>query len=254
MSCGARRLGLVLAFAAAGCGDKAASVRPDAGIPAADGGDTALDTGAPESGDAGGRINCTPILNQGGADTGFAMCTDGRKQRRAAVECPLPPTSTPTTCPPSNGACASDAECTQETSATFPKGYCADAHNLRGYCGCYYGCRQDSDCAAGSICECGVVVGQCVPANCKTNPDCGDGFGCVATFEGTAGTCNPVTNPNIPPLTRYVCQTAADQCQRDDDCNHVDAGTPPDARLLSRVVCLFDGTRRACGLVCASPP
>jgi len=254
MRLGARRLGLLLAFAVAGCSDKAASVPSDASSATADGGDAAADTGAPESGHAGDGIDCTPILNQGGGDTGFAMCTDGTKQRRAVVQCPLPPTSNPSNCPPSNGDCASDAECTQGTSAIFPKGYCADAHDLRGYCGCYYGCRQDSDCAPGSICECGVVVGQCVPANCKTNTDCGEGFACVATFEGTAGACNPVTNPFFPPLTRYVCQTAADQCQSDGDCSHVDAGPPVDARLLSHIVCLFDGTRRACGLACASPP
>ena len=193
------------------------------------------------SGNGGVSNGCEVILNQADLDTGFERCDDGSKRRRAAIDCPTERTSTTSPCRYDFGSppCAIDADCSRE-----PLGYCADAHKLTGYCGCYYGCRRDSDCAAGSICECGIVIGRCVPATCKTNADCGSGFGCVASVRGTAGpTC---ITANTAVASTYACQTPADRCHGDMDC--------PSNGPNTRGACLLDGDHRACGTLCLLTP
>jgi hypothetical protein len=189
-------------------------------------------------GNGGATTTCQPILNQANLDTGFENCDDGSKRRRAAVQCPEEKMITPGPCA-SNPNCKEDADCNQQ-----PNGYCGEAHNLAGYCGCYYGCRQDSDCGAGSICECGVVVGRCISATCKTNADCGAGYGCVGTITGTAGTTCNTTFPPLAPI--YVCQKAGDLCSGDKDC--------PNGGGATQARCLYDGDHLACGLVCLPTP
>jgi hypothetical protein len=200
-----------------------------------------IGTGGASTGGAstgGTSATCQPILNQAGLDTGFDSCSDGSKHRRAALQCPTERTTSTSPCTGGPPACVTDADCNQQ-----PMGYCADAHHLAGYCGCYYGCRQDSDCGAGHICDCGVVVGRCVSATCTTDANCGAGFGCVSTIAGTPGTtCN---GAYPPPPTIYVCQSASDLCHGDKDC--------PSAGATQGRCLLADG-RLACGVLCLPTP
>lgn len=221
-----RSMGVVLVCGLLGCASDSGGTGESSGTSEESGGESTGETGGMSEG-------CEPILNQAMLDTGFESCDDGTKRRRAVLECPTEQTSPMSPCMDSN--CTSDADCVDQ-----PGGYCANAHNLTGYCGCFYGCRNDSECDAGSICECGVVVGQCVPAACTTNQDCGSGFGCVATYEGAAG--DPCTDN---PASSYVCQTAADECSSDMDC----PGTGPNPGA-----CFLDGDHRACGTICAQTP
>jgi hypothetical protein len=214
----------------------------DAGGPGGAGGGRADASGADADVDVNGdpHLTCWQIVNTAGLDTGFEQCADGARRRRAAVECPASVTAATSPCRPDSGPadCTSDADCTMQ-----PHGYCATAHELTAYCGCYYGCRQDSDCAAGSICDCGDFIGQCVPATCTTNADCGPGLDCRATFAATAGASCTDVNQTRP--TSYACQTAADQCHGSKECS--DAGA-------SQGACLLDGARRACGQLCTVAP
>src|SRR4051794_26302470 len=220
---------VLAALSGPGCGSKLSS--------------TSVDSGCAPAAVAGN----SPFLTAAGVDTGFDSCADGTLRRRAATQCPLPPTSPVPVC--TDSQCTSDADCPQGQSAFFPKGYCTDAYQLKGYCGCYAGCREDADCAPGSICECGVVVGQCVPATCTTNADCGAGFDCVATAQGVAdGTCNWTSNPPSPPLTEFVCQRIGDGCRNQADCADASTAGVSDAAAIVNAACLYDGTRRACGM------
>ena len=199
-----------------------------------------LDAGSASGGRVGTTDACQPILNQAGMDTGFESCADGAKRRRAAIVCPTEQTSASSPC----GAdpllsCKADSDCKMQ-----PNGYCADAHKLTGYCGCYYGCRQDSDCGAGSICECGVVVGRCVAATCTTNADCGVGFGCASATAASASVATCINGFGAELSSTYTCQTPADQCQGDSIC-------PPNGR--DRGACFLDGGRRVCGTICFMP-
>lgn len=200
------------------------------------------DTGNTDTGNTttGGSANCAPILSQTALETGFEACDDGSKHRYAALVCPTEKTTDMNPCAPAPdpAACTADADCTQE-----PLGYCAQAHMLNGYCGCYYGCHDDADCAANELCECGVVVGHCVPATCTVNADCGPGLGCVATYDGEAGPA--CTNVDLSVAASFACQTAADECLGDLEC-------PADG--INDGACLFDGDHRVCGTVCANPP
>jgi hypothetical protein len=226
---------MTLAWSAAHCSSSTgagADAASDAGASDAGVGDAgAGDAGAGDAGagDAGAADpGCRLVLNQADAATGFESCSDGTTRRLAATMCPTERVASTSPCMPMPHDCASDSDCTMQ-----PLGYCATSRLLAGYCGCYYGCRQDSDCAAGSICECGVVVGQCVPATCRTNADCAAGRGCIATANSTTGSACGATRS-------FACQTANDQCASDADC----AGG----------ACLFDGTHRACGTGCPMHP
>lgn len=196
-------------------------------------GDAGSDALASESGSAEGGATdagCRPSLNQADAATGFVQCADGTTRRDTAMQCPTEVTAATSPCAPMPGAdCTSDSQCTMGAG-----GYCAQAHQLAHYCGCYYGCRQDSDCASGQLCECGVVLGSCVPATCRTSADCPAGRACVATSNSSTGSACGATRS-------YACQTANDQCASDRDCANNGA-------------CLFDGTRRSCGASCPMHP
>jgi hypothetical protein len=193
------------------------------------------------------------VLTTAVAGTGLESCSDGTLRRRDSMQCPWPATSPEPVC--DHVYCTSDTDCPQSQSAYFPKGYCADALHLSGYCGCFTGCRQDTDCAPGSICVCGTVLGACVPAQCASNADCGAGFACVATAQGvTGGACNQTSNPDLPPITLFTCQRAADSCRGQADCADAGTGGIDAGNEIVRPACLFDGTRRACGSFCAYPP
>jgi hypothetical protein len=227
---------VLVALGGSGCGSSLApATTVDAGV------DISVRTVVSDA-----AVECAPYLTQTGEDTGLETCSNGNFQRTAAVQCPWPPMGTPTDpCPTTGaGACASDDECAVYPP-TEPKGYCAQAHNLANYCGCFMGCREDADCGPGFICQCGSSgFGQCAPATCASNADCGAGLACVRTLEGTpGGTCNPIEGS--PWL--FVCQTPADTCRASTDC--IVTGTPDPSEIVSPI-CLYDGTRLACGAAC----
>jgi len=139
--------------------------------------------------------------DQSPEDTGFDDCEGGGIRRRKAMRCPLGPTAAQSPCTAPTG-CTSDADCTQS-----PHGICANAHNLLGYCGCFYGCMQDSDCDPGRICLCGDPAGVCIPATCVDDSVCPAGAACASS----SSTCYGGTSA-------FVCQDPADECLNDADC------------------------------------
>jgi hypothetical protein len=197
----------------------------DAGV------DSGVDSGVDAGADAG--VECAPYLDQSGQDTGLDSCTNGNLQRRASIQCSWPRTGPVPVC--NTSTCASDNDC-PGSPPTEPKGYCAQAHNVAGYCGCISGCHEDADCGPGWICECGFsTFGRCIMAQCATNADCGAGFACVATVVSTpARPCIPASSHDP---TLFVCQTAADGCRGSTECD--DPGQTN--------MCLYDGARRVCG-------
>jgi hypothetical protein len=158
-------------------------------------------------------------------DTGFDRCQSGAIHRRAVVAtCPWLPPSASTGC---SVSCQSDADCVQR-----PLGVCAQAHQLGGYCGCFYGfCEKDADCGAGSICLCGGPVGgTCVPATCTTDAGCAAGFLCVSSSLSCGGG-----------RSAFACQSAADECLGDGDCPTND-------------LCVLQADKRSCVPNCIPRP
>jgi hypothetical protein len=139
-----------------------------------------------------------------GQESGYETCTEGQRHRATAVQCAseLPrATSCDSGDPMFPGTCASDADCTDNAH-----GQCGIFGQI-GECSCNYGCVTDSDCADGQICDCGEPAGQCVRADCATDDDCAEGLLCVAY----------VSNPGCGG-TAFTCQTDADTCGSDADC------------------------------------
>lgn len=115
------------------------------------------------------------------------------------------------------GLCGSDSDC-----KTGPEGYCTTTQR-NASCSCYYGCKADSDCPPGNICECGNPTGQCKPAHCTSDAQCAPGFLCLSSSDGGCGTV-------------YACQTAKDLCAGDLDCN----------KFPEYSQCAFTGDHREC--------
>lgn len=189
-------------------------------------------TGAVGAG-GGGGFSCqqpVPVQVTSGVqtsleDTGFDRCQSGAIHRRAPVAaCPWLPPSASTGC---SVSCQSDAECSQ-----MPLGVCAEAHQLGGYCGCFYGfCEKDTDCGDGSICLCGGPVGgTCVPATCTTDASCAAGFLCASSSFSCGGG-----------RSAFACQTAADECLGDGDCP-------------TNEFCVLQAGKRSCVPDCRATP
>jgi hypothetical protein len=151
----------------------------------------------------------TPVL-VAGRDTGYDKCRGGAIRRRAIIECPQQ-LSADASCrdleDSSVGMCTSNAEC---DAGAY--GSCV----LNGYlCACNYGCVRDSDCASGEICVCGAPVGTCTSASCNAGT-CAQGAECASYSLQFCPGC----------IEGFACQTAADECFGDSDCNGVSsAGT-----------------------------
>ena len=112
-----------------------------------------------------------------------------------------------------------------------PNGYCPNSRHIAGYCGCFYGCMKDADCGAGSICECGVLTGTCVPATCTTAASC-EGLACLRTKKASAPNVCHLADPGGGLV--YACQKPADECSGDADCE-------------PGLVCRLVGDHRVCG-------
>ncbi len=70
------------------------------------------------------------------------------------------------------------------------------------------GCRTDADCGAGRLCHCGDPIGQCVKASCRTDADCASGYLCASYSMCEGGG-----------EIGFACQTPADYCTSDSDCD-----------------------------------
>jgi len=128
----------------------------------------------------------------------------GIVHRPTAEECTSKlPRPTLMTTPTPQDQCRSDADCTMR-----PHGFCTQGGDFAApslYCA--YGCIKDSECPVTHVCICGDPVGQCVQGNCKSDADCGAGFGCQR--YDVSGGCG------VPAL---ACQTATDTCASSADC------------------------------------
>jgi len=194
------------------------------------GGGAGTTSASSTSGSGGSEPGCTPILSQTGQDTGFDTCVGGSVERRAALACPTAASSTTGSCAMQMGTtCTSDTDCKAQ-----PLGYCADSRGLVGYCGCFYGCVDDGDCGAGSVCDCNSVVGTCVPSTCTTNASCGAGSACV--FSGSLD-ASSACGGDV-----FVCKSPKDQCQSNLDCQATGGA------------CLLQGDHRACSSACEMHP
>ena len=126
-----------------------------------------------------------------------------------------------------NATCTLDADCT-----LAPYGWCGTSFSPMGftYTSCNYGCVNDSDCGNNAICECSSPVGQCVSTQCKSDADCTPGFMC-RRYDQSPG-CG---------ISSYACQSPADTCANDLDCNQT-----------AREHCIFDHTAQAFQCVAGS--
>jgi hypothetical protein len=148
-------------------------------------------------------VDPVPILVSG-KDTGYDTCQGGTVRRRAIIECPTAPPP-PSTCDPDASGfspCSSNGDC---DAGLF--GFC-NGGPYGDSCSCQYGCTRDSDCASGQICLCRNPVGACVFASCNAGT-CGAGEECASYWMTYCTGC----------IAGFACQTAADTCFSDLDCD-----------------------------------
>ncbi len=135
-------------------------------------------------------------------------------------------------------SCRDDADC-----AEHPNGYCIwySEPGAGEGTACVYACRTDSECRSGEVCACTaqalsatsrspLSLGECRPAECKVDSDCGGGWLCVAPLHDACEAEGP---------TSFHCQTAGDECAGRDDCPADGANGSYVCRYeLSRFVCV----------------
>jgi hypothetical protein len=154
-------------------------------------------------GPSGGAGNKYPCKNPKDTGMGLINCDDF-SHREAPVTCASHvPRAEPVANPSANG-CKSDADCTDK-----PLGWCGSSVAMGiTLTSCSYGCVKDSDCASSQICECSDPVGRCVSAQCVSDTDCAPGFLCKR-YDQSPG-CTSYS---------YSCQSPADTCGSDLDCD-----------------------------------
>lgn len=149
-----------------------------------------------------------------------AICNeDGRVialHRPGPVACDTPPVELEPCLDP-GGECMVDSDC----NAIAPGGTCASFDGLGGACACVIPCAEDADCPADRACLCrsGVQLGNdvgllveangCLPADCRTDGDCGEGAQCSMM--------NPLNTCVQLPQVRLTCRDSTG-CASDDDC------------------------------------
>jgi len=140
--------------------------------------------------------------------SGIVECESGLVHRPAAGTCLAYEQSTATRPPspaPEQDECASDLDC-----SAHAYGYCQ--FGLTRYSAsvtpnrCGYGCTSDTECDPGNICVCTEERGECRPATCEVDADCGEGSLCAEYA--------PADGPSLG----FACQVAADRCQLNSQC------------------------------------
>lgn len=110
---------------------------------------------------------------------------------------------------PSEEGCLSDDECTEGTNAR------CIPWQLSGCLCTYDECFTDEDCETDEVCECGdrsrLLGHTCVPANCRTDADCGLGSWCAASYP-----CLQVFHQQ---MLGYFCTTPLDMCTANEPCS-----------------------------------
>jgi len=110
-------------------------------------------------------------------------------------------------------------ECTRDGDCT------SKLHGFCSYGSCKYGCVVDDECGSDAACFCGPAIGVCIPAGCHSNADCPPDFPCTA-FQA----------PGFATPDALTCQSAADDCVTDAQCNS----------LNPRVSCKVQQDHRIC--------
>lgn len=140
--------------------------------------------------------------------SGWIECENGLVHRPRAGKCvPYEPTTEtlrPSTVP-AEDECFADADCVAQDL-----GHCASGRAPYGFTPtpnrCVYACLVDADCPSGEVCACESTGGECRPATCHVDADCGAELLCLES----PGSC--LERPS------YACQTTADQCLANDQC------------------------------------
>jgi len=153
-----------------------------------------------------------PLLLALGAVT-IAAC-HGRAEfpsahRETAAACPADPKfSAEDSAPRAATADSDDAQsCGEDKDCTKGRhGRCV--HARFSHCG-YDACMSDAECPSGRACACATDGNRCVPANCRSDADCG-GRGCSPS---EARTCNSHEG-----IVGYYCHTPKDSCTDSNDC------------------------------------
>lgn len=157
-----------------------------------------------------------PATSLGG---GWERCANGMIHRPERSACPIastPPISAADAGVDAGAATSSDAGSASSSAPYFgcrsngdcterPYGQCKTSPGAYGaYCD--YGCARDSECPQGFACLCGDPAGQCVPADCAVDGECGGGL-CV----------NYIQSPGCGGQA-FRCQSPLDECGSDNDC------------------------------------
>jgi hypothetical protein len=190
-----------------------------------------------ESGDGDGEPsepyvcdNPMPLLQPEGVPTGFVQCEDGFIHRAEAVECLTPQAADDPLCEAFADTCSTTA------CAAKPNGSCQN-NGFEG-CTCHYGCTSDAECDPGQVCACAGVIGQlatCIPADCVSDADCGDGLCGVSKYEGCCGDSY-----------QLACAGPNEECHVTADCSEELCDPEyPDAGMVMHQ-CNFDGEGWTC--------
>jgi hypothetical protein len=190
------------ALALTACNGDEADEQPDGSADTDTGFD--FDTDYPYDLDAGLRCDGGVDLMQPSPDgvgeipTGVERCPGDSAHRYAPVQCTI-------TALIGNGCAEEDC------LGCAPDQLCAEISGSEDiYCGCLKPCASDADCATGEACVCdnaGSEATQCVPAQCRTDEDCG-GFECGLSWKPMGGG-----------LRQLACRSAADDCYGAEQCD-----------------------------------
>jgi hypothetical protein len=216
-------------------GDDGGSADPatDSGSPSSGGDDGG---GAEEVGDEAADRGPGPIGKEAGpvrTDAGDAapispdacaarVPTMHRAQAQACPTGAAPATDAGVTIMPAAPmACSKDADCTDAGGNAPGTGLVC----FQGLCS-YDQCATDQDCMNGGVCICRGNTfwgswghpssNSCVPANCRSDADCGPGAWCAPTVNLACGRFYGVQG--------YYCHTCDDACTDDSDCPAHDTG------------------------------
>lgn len=204
--------------------DGQAGANNEAGAPAASGSTSTpnaeagigggSETVAAGAGGGGNRPSCTSPTTD--PITGLTTCAEGYRFRAEAIAC-APTDDAAGGASGVGGASGAGGQSNGELfpeptcapACTAPGSFCARLSYLTASTGCLTRCDSDSECADNELCLCGGYgVSVCVPASCRSDADCDDGYHCAQE-----------PNCDMNGLGKFSCQKAEDECFSSDDCS-----------------------------------